>query len=342
MNPALFARTLPAVQRRAVCYVVAIRPEWTPPPFDDDPCDGDWEPPPPPRVPARKPRGEILRDASGKLYERQGELIRPLESLAVSPSGEIVEPTPQPAIPLLKALPGAEYKRLLPWGAWRTELAGQVACPDRLTAGVRLPCDITVFELTRPASPAEIQNEAKLLALDEGALRKLGLQGRFPASAGSAGEGGAWPAGSRFFSLKVAHDPTLAAPAPAVAPPPPVPRPAAVKTEPPARFQRPWEFQLSREEAITAMEREAAAGGKWRNRLILALRRGESEQSIQDWKVRLAGHTPEDQLWNVRPPRQCWHSAEVRECAARLLSLAGYPAPGMLREWEIFWRRKGV
>jgi len=50
----------------------------------------------------------------------------------------------------------------------------------------------------------------------------------------------------------------------------------------------------------------------------------------------------EEQLWAVRPPHGSVRDPSVREWARQTLDSAGYDSRVMLREWEIFWRRKGV
>jgi hypothetical protein len=60
------------------------------------------------------------------------------------------------------------------------------------------------------------------------------------------------------------------------------------------------------------------------------------------WRALLEGKDADEQLWGVRPPSGRLADAAVRGWASRTLSLAGYDAGRMLREWELYWRRKGV
>jgi hypothetical protein len=111
-----------------------------------------------------------------------------------------------------------------------------------------------------------------------------------------------------------------------------------LKTAIPERFLKPWEFQLSREEALYDMNVQG------RNPSFLDRFRGwrRNGEDIRKWQALLVGKKLDDQLWGVRPPINAFHHGEVRAWAQRTLLQAGYNVGVMLPEWEVYWRRKGV
>ncbi|MBE7500243.1 MAG: hypothetical protein HS113_08040 [Verrucomicrobiales bacterium] len=129
---------------------------------------------------------------------------------------------------------------------------------------------------------------------------------------------------------------------PAPSTPPAPPGDGASKTSIPAAFLKPWEFQLSREEALFDLLRSRS----WLGRLRLGLRRWFTAWGRRHewrlWQVRLQGKDPDEQLWAVPPPRGGAPHPLVRAWAERTLEAAGYAPRPMLTEWEIFWRRKGA
>lgn len=113
----------------------------------------------------------------------------------------------------------------------------------------------------------------------------------------------------------------------------------------PRMFQPPWEFDFTREDALFAMETAGERGGAL-GKLARRVRElgGERERrrELERWRERLRGRSPDEQLFGVRPPARAYAEPAVRAWAQRTLAAAGYDVAPMLREWEIFWRRKGV
>ena len=109
----------------------------------------------------------------------------------------------------------------------------------------------------------------------------------------------------------------------------------------PERLVKPWEFQLSREEALYDMNLVGSFGGSlrffFRRLKVWLTNRGE----FRKWQTLLSGKSPDEQLWAVRPPKGALSDSTIREWAQETLKLAGYDPRTMLLEWEIFWRRKG-
>lgn len=124
--------------------------------------------------------------------------------------------------------------------------------------------------------------------------------------------------------------------------PPNTPSAPTLKTTIPTEFLKPWEFRLSREEALYDLSTAGTASGRFR----AALRRFVSWLRLRDefrkWQILLHGRSLDEQLWAVRPPGGGVTHPFVREWARRALELSGHDARAMLTEWEIFWRRKGV
>lgn len=123
---------------------------------------------------------------------------------------------------------------------------------------------------------------------------------------------------------------------------PTAPGSAAQKAGIPALFLKPWEFQVSREEALFELLRARSFSGRLRaslRRLAAAFR---SRHELRLWQVRLNGKAADEQLWAVRPPKGGTQHPLVRAWAERTLEAAGYSPRPMLMEWELFWRRKGI
>ncbi len=146
-------------------------PDWMP-----MPGEGDNMP--------RLVRGELWRDGSGRLFEKVGDRLRPLQQLAAGPDGQIFELEASPACiahaaspakppagrePKSSAAPGNQASaapavmvtaapcralfpepgigRIVRWGDVKEFLAGQVAHPERLRETHRLPCHMQVYEV---------------------------------------------------------------------------------------------------------------------------------------------------------------------------------------------------
>jgi hypothetical protein len=162
----------------------------------------------------------------------------------------------------------------------------------------------------------------------------------------------------RVFRLQLAQDPTaddapLGEPQPATNLPANEPftsdgqRPTSVpglgpKNVIPERYINPWEFKLTRDEALYDMNVTATFAG-WITSLSKWLKgwiRGRSE--LKKWQVLLSGKSADEQLWAVRPPKGGVSDPAIRNWARKTLETAGYDPRTMLLEWEIFWRRKDL
>jgi hypothetical protein len=334
--------------------------------------------PAPPHHLALQPRlvhGEILRGENDELYEKIGGRIRRLRRLVSGPRGEILdvvaEPAPstgptqedpsarqqqqEQAPPIRKLLPGAGPRRIVCFGQYKQMVAPQLAHPERLRDAHRLPCHVQVYEMAAPqkfdALAAAIFGSAapssRLQPLTHEVVMHLQLGPLLPAPPriphpGQRESGVVLP-GERLFCLQLAGDPTVEenSEPPAAAARALISHPA-LKTSIPERFLKPWEFQISREEALydlsSASTFMGALGGTLR-RLVhcLAFRR-----EFRKWQVLLNGKSPDEQLWSVRSPRGGLTHRFILAWARNALQLAGYDPRNMLTEWHIFWRRKGV
>ena len=210
--------------------------------------------------------------------------------------------TPKANPPYAAPCPTGRLERVVCFGEWREQLASQLAHPEQLRDDHRLRCEV----LLAPCN----ESRAGFQPVDSTVAQKLGLS-TFPAQ----------------FALKVTEDPTRAMT---------VPR----RTLIPERYRRPWEFQVSREEAIAQMAKDARPG--WRERLARFFERRAAERATDRWRGQLEGKPLVEQLWGVRPPHCAFRHAEVRRWVESALAAAGWDPVRGGREWEIFWRRKEV
>jgi len=171
------------------------------------------------------------------------------------------------------------------------------------------------------------------------------------------------PGGTLLYRLRVLDDPTVdAAPlsqdaavcsdsfdrssaGAAVEAPQPrgLPTPAGkLRREIPAKFLKPWETPVSREDAIYAMNVSSvfSTGLRRAVRGMAAWLWGGSDR--RRWRTMLVGRPLDDQLWAIRPPGNALFCPRVRQWASSTLRLASYDVQLMLPEWEIYWRRKGL
>jgi hypothetical protein len=283
-----------------------------------------------------------------------GVIVIARSSSAARPAAE---PTPAGGAGCRMLLPEPGVWRVVRWGEFKPTLAPQIAHPERLHDTHRLACHAQVYEITKPQPVAALASALlgpdqppQLLRLTPALAARLEL---VPLLAPRRNRGRVMPAqpglvlpDERLVRLRVATDPTRTpatplgrAPAPdavAVAPP------ARPRTAIPERFVKPWEFRLSREEAVYDMQAAAPrfpALAGWLER-VAGWWRGRDE--LTKWHTLLAGKSRDEQLWGVRPPRGGLSRPAVRAWATRVLELAGYDPRPMLPEWEIFWRRKGL
>lgn len=237
---------------------------------------------------ALRPRlvqGEILTDDDGRLYERVGRRIRPLQRLFSGPRGEVLE------------------------------------------------------------LPAESQNEQRVTeqmprapqAPQHAAAEATKIEPQAKARAESPAEHGQAP---RPLPRRPPQRPGMASGAPPESRAPNV-NTRRLKTAIPEQWIKPWEFQISREEALYDM-RAASSRGVLRD-FVHSLTRGFGNRpDLRKWQALLAGKSLDEQLWAVRPPRGMIARPPVRDWARQTLERAGYDPRMMLAEWEIFWRRKGL
>jgi hypothetical protein len=196
----------------------------------------------------------------------------------------------------------ARVERLVRFGDWRERITAQLTHPERLRDDHLLRCEIL------------------LARADE---KRTGFQPMDAAAAKSL----ALPLLPAQFCLKLLEDPTRATP-------------TRRRTLIPERYRRPWEFQIPRSEAIQRMNEEAGPG--WFKKLSRYLSRRATERAVDRWQGQLEGKPLLDQLWGVRPPSCALQQAAVRQWVASNLGRYGWDPVRGAREWEIFWRRKGV
>jgi hypothetical protein len=257
--------------------------------------------------------------------------------------------------------PASSQPRIVRFGDFKPMLGPQLMHPERLRDGHRLPCRVRVFEARRAQRIDALASEmldgasAQLLPLTPALASRLDLADLLPhrPAIASQREAGVLLAGERAVLLTVIHDPTAAMrttatgteTAPIDVPPRNSPVAAAVteerraRTTIPERFSAPWQFSLSRDEAIYDLE---VRGTRFRLAAFARrlLRRLASARELRKWQALLAGKGFDDQLWTVRPPAGALSTASIREWGRRTLEAGGYDAAAMIREWEIYWARK--
>jgi hypothetical protein len=298
---------------------------------------------------------------------------QPKQNREVSQANPIAQSAtekPKPA-PYRKLFPDPGQERVIRLGDFKSLLVPQLTHPERVRDTHRLACYLQVYEVTtaqrlESLAAAVLGNAgsvSQLQPMTESITHQFGLTsllrirpralGNFPREAGLL-----LPY-ERVFRLQLAQDPTagdstLMEPQPAVNFPMkdpftsgdvqrPAPAPGlGLKTVIPERYIKPWEFKLSRDEALYDMNVTATFAG-WFSSLSIWLKgwiRGRGE--LKKWQVLLSGKSADEQLWAVRPPKgRVFHSA-IRDWAYKTLETAGYDPRTMLLEWEIFWRRKGL
>jgi len=308
-------------------------------------------------------RGDIFWSDGERFFEKVGPRFVPLRALATGPRGEILAfrdprvPTTaagsiaeidhEPDAPGAQAPPAARTRCLVRWGDFHHMLRGQIAEPKRLRESHRLPCCVRVYEATRPqllpalasAILGEESGLERVQLLDGDAAARLGLAGLLRGRLRQPGQrppGRVLP-GDLVFRLQVESDPTASSiPAPS---PSDATLPSPKRRSVPESYLRPWELVRGREEALYEMALEAVSTGPLR-RFFARLRRCFSGgRDARRWRALLEGKTPDEQLWAVRPPRAPL-DPEVRAWAERTLEQAGYDPRTMLKEWEIYWRRR--
>lgn len=259
--------------------------------------------------------------------------------------------------------------RLVRLGDFKTLLTPQLLHPERLRDSHWIPCYLQVYEVAAPQQldslAAAALGDPKLARqfqfLSGSLARRLGLppvlKPRQAISPGIRRPGDILP-NERVFRLQVESDPTddnsplrddnrVVNPAGAHCAPmgPPgshAPAAGTLKKSIPERMIKPWEFRMSREEALYDMNVAKPFAGYLGSlaRRLKTLIAGGAE--LKKWRLLLSGKSAEEQLWAVRPPAGGVSHTAIREWARKTLEAAGYDSQAMLPEWEIFWRRKGV
>lgn len=252
-------------------------------------------------------QGDILTDSSGRLYEKFGRQVRPLQRVVSGPRGEILELAPtserKPQSPATKHDEG------------QTPAARQTA-PDQ-------PAE--PYRKLRP-------DHRRMRTPRNGDASQPFPTAARPERAGSQLNRQADRQPVRQQPLQPQTKPQTNEVLPA----------AGLKTAIPEEWIKNWELQLSRDEALYDMRIEAAANNTFIGSVRNLKRRIGNRQAFQKWQSLLCGKSLDEQLWGVRPPSGQFSHPQVREWAQRVLSQAGYDAGVMLPEWEIFWRRKGL
>ena len=321
----------------------------------------------------RPVQGEIMRDQMGRFYERTGLQLCPLHSLVSGPNGEILELAPANEDPsnattktgetaCRKLLPDPGEWRVVCWGDFKDMLATQLSHAERLRDSHRLACYVQVYEITKAQRIESLarevfgaaNNDRQLCPLTPAMATKLQLmpllQRRPHIPPQMRREQGLLLPNDRLFRLQLIDDPTADREAlaqnqsrtdsPAVADSgqglalASLPRRNAI----PERFIKPWEFQLSREEALYDVKVEGPLNRLVQRAKILL----QGRRQFQKWQALLSGKNPEEQLWSVRPPKGAISNQSVQEWARKMLEKAGYDSATMLIEWQVYWRRKGL
>jgi hypothetical protein len=338
-----------------------------------------WDSQRPPAPPVRPVSGEILRDEQGHLYERNGSSIRRLRNLASSRRGELLETPAIESRPRTRERSQMEHaparafhqffrdpgeSRILCWGDYKSLLQDQVAKPEHLRDNHRLSCFAQVYENFVSRTPeafarecfGDIRVASQLFELTDALADRLRLASLLPPAPPRQEDrrDGVICAGDRIVRLRLGVDPTAET---ATAPPPAAAAtvaPASVaasavtevnatsepplKTAIPARFVTPWEIQFTREQVLSDMQAPESGPARLRRWIQSTLRSAE----LKTWRRQLWGKAADEQLWGVRPPKGSWRGGEICEWAKATLAAAGYDTSTMLREWEIFWRQKGL
>jgi hypothetical protein len=254
---------------------------------------------------ARLVQGEILSDDNGRRYEKIGSRIHPLQRLFSSPRGEVLELRSEEQVEQRSPSPQAPDTE-----ASKTEAQAKprVEAPPRRQQFPQRPF----------RRPHQRPREA------------IGVP---PAGGSFVIREPLPPAGGASNARRHSVPPESVAPNANA---------RRLRTAIPEQWIKPWEFQISREEAIYDLRATASSRSAPLAFIRDLTNRFGHRQAWRKWQALLAGKSLDEQLWAVRPPRGMIAHAAVRDWAHQTLEQAGYDARVMLAEWEIFWRRKGL
>lgn len=305
-------------------------------------------------------RAEIPRRAE-PVADRDPAPPEELDAEPPDAGGDGDDPAAAP-VGVRKLVPEPGLRRVVRFADFKAILAAQMAHASRIRDTHLVSCQVHVYEID---APQRLESLAGTILGDPGRADQLRLLSqslarvldlipllprrvRVPAHARR--DPGLLLRGERIVFLQLADDPTAdgvgavamsGASAGPGQPGDPGSTPVGRRTVIPERFLRPWEFQLSREEALYDMG-AAHAAGPIRRMLDWLGGQATRRRQLRRWQTLLQGKTADEQLWEVRPPRGSLTHAAIREWARRMLAEAGYDSGRLLPEWEIFWRRKGA
>jgi hypothetical protein len=273
-------------------------------------------------------QGEILSDDDGRFYEKMGHRIRPLQRLFSGPHGEVLE---------LPSEAQAEQRAPSPQG-----LDAEASKPEAQTkARVEAPAELRQSPQHPSGRPPQRPLQTHGSRPQRQPPRNVGAFAPPPSAGSGVPREPLSPAdGAPNFQRQpsLSTNPAAGGAAPS--------RNGGLKTAIPEQWAKPWEFQISREEALYDMRAAASSRGG-----LLALIRSLTNwfghrrtwrEAWRKWQALLSGKSLDEQLWAVRPPRGMIARPAIREWALWTLEHAGYDPRVMLVEWEIYWRRKGL
>jgi hypothetical protein len=199
---------------------------------------------------SRRLQGDILCDASGRLYERVGQSVYLVHHLVAGPHGEVIDlapppprsfqraisvidaeaqaaghdletPPPQPVTPWREIAMAAAKPRVVRFGEFKNVLGPQLLHPERLRDTHRLSCRVQVYEVIRAQRLETLMSDifdggnGALLPLSDALAARLALaelvQRRRPATPPNRESGLMFP-GERVVRLGVIEDPTATLP----------------------------------------------------------------------------------------------------------------------------------
>ena len=315
--------------------------------------------------------GSSIRRLRNLASSRRGEILETPASEARERARR--QTVPEPASRAFRQFflePGES--RILCWGEYKSLLKEQVSNPERLRDNHRLSCFAQVYENFVSRTPEAFARECfgdvrvagQLFELTDALADRLRIAALLPPAPPRREErrDGVICAGDRIVRLRLAVDPTAEAAPPmaavaavpvasavtasvpataassAAVPAPEVTTSSALKTAIPERFLAPWEIQCTREQVLSDMQSPESVPARLRRWTQSVLR----NPGLERWRRQLWCKSTDEQLWGVRPPKGALRVDEIFDWAKATLAASGYDTSTMLREWEIFWRQKGL